>query len=59
MPAGISVSDFYYILPEIVLTVGALLLLVADILLPRMQYRRVVVSALSKMAWSHGRGAQL
>ncbi len=35
MPAGLSVSDFYYILPELVLTGGALLLLVADVLLPR------------------------
>ncbi len=35
MPAGISVSDFYYILPEIVLTAGSLVLLVADVLLPR------------------------
>ncbi len=35
MPAGISLSDFYYILPELVLTGGALLLLVADVLLPR------------------------
>ena len=35
MPAGLSLSDFYYILPEIVLTAGALLLLVADVLLPR------------------------
>ena len=35
MPAGLSISDFYYILPEIVLTGGALLLLVADVLLPR------------------------
>jgi NADH-quinone oxidoreductase subunit N len=34
MPAGISLSDFYYILPEIVLTVGALLVLVADVLMP-------------------------
>ena len=31
MPPGISLSDFYYILPEIVLTVGALLVLVADV----------------------------
>ena len=30
-----SLSDFYYILPEIVLTAGALLVLVADVLLPR------------------------
>ena len=35
MPAGINLSDFYYLLPEIVLTVGALLLLVADLLVPR------------------------
>jgi NADH-quinone oxidoreductase subunit N len=35
MPPGISSSDFYYILPELVLTAGALLLLVADVLLPR------------------------
>jgi NADH-quinone oxidoreductase subunit N len=35
MPAGISLTDFYYILPELVLTGGALLLLVADVLLPR------------------------
>src|SRR3954465_9520982 len=35
MPPGVSLSDFYYILPEIVLTAGALLLLVADVLLPR------------------------
>jgi NADH-quinone oxidoreductase subunit N len=35
MPPGISLSDFYYILPELVLTGGALLVLVADVLLPR------------------------
>src|SRR5438270_3729492 len=35
MPAGLSLSDFYYILPELVLTGGALLLLIADVLLPR------------------------
>jgi NADH-quinone oxidoreductase subunit N len=35
MPPGLSVGDFYYILPEIVLTAGALGLLVADVLLPR------------------------
>jgi NADH-quinone oxidoreductase subunit N len=35
MPPGVSLSDFYYILPEIVLTVGALVLLVVDVLLPR------------------------
>jgi NADH-quinone oxidoreductase subunit N len=35
MPAGISASDFYYILPELVLTAGSLLVLIADVLLPR------------------------
>ncbi len=37
MPSGltISLSDFYYILPELVITAGALLVLVADVLLPR------------------------
>ena len=35
MPAGLSASDFYYILPELVLTGGALLVLVADVLLPK------------------------
>jgi len=35
MPPGLSLSDFYYILPELVLTGGALVVLVADVLLPR------------------------
>src|SRR5438105_5823213 len=35
MPPGISPSDFYYILPELVLTAGALLVLIADVALPR------------------------
>jgi NADH-quinone oxidoreductase subunit N len=35
MPAGLSASDFYYILPELVLTSGALIVLIADVLLPR------------------------
>jgi len=35
VPAGINLSDFYYLLPEIVLTIGALLLLLADLLVPR------------------------
>jgi NADH-quinone oxidoreductase subunit N len=37
MPAGLSTSDFYYILPELVLTGGALLLLIVDVLLPKTQ----------------------
>jgi NADH-quinone oxidoreductase subunit N len=35
MPAGISTSDFYNLLPELVLTGGALLVLIADVMLPR------------------------
>ena len=35
MPPGIALSDFYYILPELVLTAGALIVLIADVLLPR------------------------
>jgi NADH-quinone oxidoreductase subunit N len=34
MPAGLSTSDLYYILPELVLTAGALLVLIVDVLLP-------------------------
>ena len=44
MPAGISTSDFYYILPELVLTAGALVLLVADVLMPRNHRGLAVVS---------------
>ena len=35
MPPGINLSDFYYLLPEIVLTAGALVLLIADLMVPR------------------------
>ncbi len=35
MPPGFSAQDFYYLLPEIVLTTGALLLLVTDVVMPR------------------------
>ena len=35
LPPGLSTSDFYYILPELVLTGGALVVLIADVLLPR------------------------
>jgi NADH-quinone oxidoreductase subunit N len=35
LPPGVNASDFYYLLPELVLTCGALLVLVADVLLPR------------------------
>src|ERR1043166_8163542 len=35
MPPGLAASDFYYILPELVLTAGALVVLIADVILPR------------------------
>jgi NADH-quinone oxidoreductase subunit N len=35
MPPGIATSDFVNILPELVLTAGALAVLIADVLLPR------------------------
>ncbi len=35
MPAGFTAADFYYLLPEILLTAGALLVLVIDVLAPR------------------------
>jgi NADH-quinone oxidoreductase subunit N len=35
MPPGIAASDFYYILPELVLTAGSLLVLIADVALSR------------------------
>jgi NADH-quinone oxidoreductase subunit N len=45
MPTGVSLSDFYYILPEIVLSIGAMLILVADLYVPR--ERRSLVTGLS------------
>jgi len=35
MPAGFSNADFYYLLPEIVLSIAAMVVLVANVLLPR------------------------
>jgi NADH-quinone oxidoreductase subunit N len=35
MPPGVELSDFYYLLPELVLTAGSLLVLLADLLVPR------------------------
>src|SRR6266545_1262834 len=47
MPAGLSATDFYYILPELVLTAGALILLIADVLLPRRHNALAVVTLLA------------
>jgi NADH-quinone oxidoreductase subunit N len=35
MPPGLSPDDFYYVLPEIVLTLGSMLVLMADLVVPR------------------------
>jgi NADH-quinone oxidoreductase subunit N len=45
MPPGLFLSDFYYILPEIVLTVGSMLVLVADLVVAR--EKRGVLTAIS------------
>jgi NADH-quinone oxidoreductase subunit N len=45
MPPGLSISDFWYILPEIVLTVGSMVVLMADLVVPR--ERRGVLTGLS------------
>ena len=45
LPPGLSPSDFYYILPEIVLTVGSMIVLMADLVVPR--ERRGVLTGLS------------
>ncbi|PWT84587.1 MAG: NADH-quinone oxidoreductase subunit N [Blastocatellia bacterium] len=47
MPAGLSTNDFYYILPELVLTIGALVVLIADVLLPRGSKILVAVTLLA------------
>jgi len=45
LPPGFSPADFYYLLPEIVLTLGSILVLVADLYVPR--ERRGVLTGLS------------
>ena len=45
MPPGLSISDFWYILPEIVLTIGSMVVLMADLVVPR--ERRGVLTGLS------------
>jgi NADH-quinone oxidoreductase subunit N len=50
MPPGIATSDFYYILPEIVLTAGALLLLMVDVFVPRAHQRMLAWVALFTLA---------
>jgi NADH-quinone oxidoreductase subunit N len=45
LPPGFSPDDFYFLLPEIVLTLGSMLVLMADIYVPR--ERRGVLTGLS------------
>ena len=51
MPAGFTAADFYYLLPEILLTAGALLVLVVDLLAPRRD-AAVLGTALATLAAS-------
>ena len=55
--AGLSLSDFYYILPELVLTGGALLVLIADVLLPARQRGAGVGDAAGARRDGRGAGA--
>jgi NADH-quinone oxidoreductase subunit N len=50
MPAGLSTSDFYYILPELVLTAGSLVVLIADVLMPRAHKALAFVTLLALAA---------
>jgi NADH-quinone oxidoreductase subunit N len=47
MPAGFTTADFYYILPELVLAGGALLVLMVDVLAPRRDNLLYAVSLLT------------
>ena len=44
MPAGLTASDFYYILPEIVLAIGSLLVLLVSFVLPKFEEFPLYVS---------------
>jgi len=57
MPAGLSALDFYYILPEMVLSLGAMIVLMADIYVPR--ERRDIVTGLSVVVLAATAGAVL
>src|SRR6186997_1367881 len=51
MPVALpSLTDFYYLLPEIVLTVGALILLLADLIVPRHKQSILAVVTLGILA---------
>jgi NADH-quinone oxidoreductase subunit N len=50
MPPGLSAADFYNILPELVLTGGALIVLIADVLLGRTRGRALATITLVVLA---------
>ena len=50
MPAGFSAQDFYYLLPELVLTGGALLLLIVDVFTPRERHGLLVWLSVAVLA---------
>ena len=53
MPAGFTAADFYYILPEILLTAGALIVLAIDVLFPK-QDRTILGATLATLAVTGG-----
>ena len=50
MPPGLSVVDFYYLLPELVLTVGSLVVLMVDLFLTREQRGIIIGTSLAMLA---------
>ncbi len=54
MPAGVSLIDFYLLLPEMVLAVGAMLVLAADVVVPRERRAWVIALALAGLAATAG-----
>ena len=57
MPAGFSLSDFAYLLPEFVLTGGALIVLLADVLPAEARHGAIAVGSRSR-AWRDRGGAR-
>ena len=53
MPAGFTAADFYYILPEILLTAGALIVLAVDVLFPK-EDRVILGATLATLAVTGG-----
>ena len=47
---GFSPSDFYYILPELIITGGALLLLVVNVIMPQRQSALLGISLITLFA---------